>query len=298
MSVPSPRCPPSTGPGEIFDETGELPTTGILGGSSHRTSSPGNPCDGHSSRSGTAGLGAKPCRGRLVPLDNGLMRLAQPIDRLPLDQQIDVLHGILSESPLFLEVLQRARRLGWPGWYLAAGCVAQTVWNVLGSRPPEEGIRDYDLPYFEPSDLSWEAEDTAIQAAEQTFVGLPVAVEVRNEARVHLWYEGHFGVPCPPYPSTEAAIDTFPSTASCVGIRLEEDDHWRVYAPYGLSDLLSLVVRPNLTLAPRHVYDEKVSRWRRQWPSLRILPWPEVSTTLSDELAQASTPVGDPTPQE
>ena len=134
------------------------------------------------------------------------MRPDQPTDRLAIDQQVDVLHGVLGQSPLFIEVLRRARGLGLPGWYLAAGCVTQTVWNVLGSRPPEEGIRDYDLPYFEPSDLSWEAEDTAIQAAEQTFVGLPVAVEVRNEARVHLWYEAHFGVQCPPYSSTEAAI--------------------------------------------------------------------------------------------
>ena len=223
------------------------------------------------------------------------MRPDQPTDRLALGQQIDILHSILGHSPLFIEVLQRARRLGLPGWYLAAGCVTQTVWNVLGSRPPDDGIRDYDLPYFEPSDLSWEAEDTAIHASEQIFAGLPVAVEVRNEARVHLWYEAHFGVQCPPYSSTEAAIDTFPSTASCVGIRLEEDDHWRVYAPYGLSDLLSLVVRPNPTLAPRHVYEEKVSRWRQQWPSLRILPWPEVSGTVGGELAGAPAPVGDPT---
>ncbi len=91
---------------------------------------------------------------------------------------------------------------------------------------------------------------------------------------------------------------TFPSTASCVGIRLEEDDHWRVYAPFGLSDLVSLVVRPNPTLAPRHVCEEKVSRWRRQWPSLRILPWPEVSGTVGDELARAPTAVGDPASQE
>ena len=226
------------------------------------------------------------------------MRPDQPTDRLAIDQQVDVLHGVLGQSPLFIEVLRRARGLGLPGWYLGAGCVTQTVWNVLGSRPPDEGIRDYDLLYFEPSDLSWEAEDGAIRSAAQTFADLPVAVEVRNEARVHLWYEKHFGVPCPPYSSTEAAIDTFPSTASCVGIRLEEDDHWRVYAPYGLSDLLSLVVRPNPTLAPRHVYEEKVSRWRRQWPSLRILPWPEVSGTVGGQLAGAPAPVGDPAPRD
>ena len=114
---------------------------------------------------------------------------------------------------------------------------------------------------------------------------------------MHLWYGKHFGVPCPPYSSTEAAIDTFPAIASCVGVRLEEDDRWRVYAPYGISDLLSLVVRPNPTLAPRHVYQEKVSRWRRQWPSLTILSWPDVSATVGDELAQCPTSVGGPAPE-
>ena len=102
------------------------------------------------------------------------MRAAQPANLLPLDQQIDVLHSILGQSPLFLEVLRRARRLGLPGWYLAAGCVAQTVWNVLTSRPPEEGIRDYDLPYFDPCDLSREAEDTAIRAVRIQAVRNPV----------------------------------------------------------------------------------------------------------------------------
>ncbi len=63
------------------------------------------------------------------------------------------------------------------------------------------GIRDYDLLDFEPSDLSWKAEDTAIKAATPIFAGLPVAVEVRNGARVYLSYEAHFGVPCPPYSS-------------------------------------------------------------------------------------------------
>jgi hypothetical protein len=27
-------------------------------------------------------------------------------------------------------------------------------------------------------------------------------------------------------------------------------------------------------LAPRHVYQAKITRWRQQWPSLIVLPWP------------------------
>ena len=50
---------------------------------------------------------------------------------------------------------------------------------------------------------------------------------------------------------------------------------WRVYAPYGLSDLFGLVLRPNPVLAPRQVYAAKVARWTRQWPELSALRWPE-----------------------
>jgi len=38
------------------------------------------------------------------------------------------------------------------------------------------------------------------------FAGLPAPVQIRNQARVHLWYGPKFGLPCPPHASTEAAM--------------------------------------------------------------------------------------------
>ncbi|GAB3567727.1 hypothetical protein GCM10027445_16480 [Amycolatopsis endophytica] len=106
------------------------------------------------------------------------------------------------------------------------------------------------------------------------FADVPATVEIRNEARVHLWYEQKFGVRCAPHPSTEAAIDSFAATTCCVGIRAEPGQRWRVYAPHGLADVFGLVVRPNPLLAPGHVYETKTARWREQWPALTVLPWP------------------------
>ena len=98
-------------------------------------------------------------------------------------------------------------------------------------------------------------------------------LQIRNQARVHLWYEQKYGSPCPPHESTEAAIDTFEALVACLGVRLEPGERWRVYAPHGLADVFNLVARPNPALAPRSVYEAKVSRWRRQWPALTVLPW-------------------------
>jgi hypothetical protein len=199
--------------------------------------------------------------------------------QLPIQQQLAQLRAAWRRNRTLTEVLARAAGMDLPGWYLVAGCLYQTVWNAVTGQPPEAGILDYDLAYFDGSDLSWEAEDAVIRAGHEIFAGLPAPVQIRNQARVHLWYERRFGVPCPPHASTEAAIDTFEATAACLGAGRGSSGRWRIYAPYGLADVFNLVVRPNPVLAPRHVYQAKAARWRRQWPGLTVLPWPEPSAS-------------------
>jgi hypothetical protein len=196
------------------------------------------------------------------------------IGRLPIDEQLAHFRAALGRNDTLTDVLARAAGMELPGWYLVAGCLYQTVWNVVTGQPPEAGILDYDLAYFDSSDLSWEAEDAVIRAGAEAFGALPAPVQIRNQARVHLWYERKFGVPCPPYESTEAAIDTFEATAASLGVRLEPAGTWRIYAPYGFADVFNLVVRPNPVLATRSVYEAKTRRWRQQWPGLTVLPWP------------------------
>jgi uncharacterized protein len=77
--------------------------------------------------------------------------------RLPIDEQITQFRAALGRNPTLTEVLTRAAAMSLPEWYLVAGCLYQTVWNVVTGQPPEAGILDYDLVYFDASDLSWEA---------------------------------------------------------------------------------------------------------------------------------------------
>ena len=204
------------------------------------------------------------------------------IGRLPLDERHTALRSVLSRNDVLLEVLDRTATLELPGWYVAGGCLFQTVWNVVTNRPPASGIKDYDIFYFDGGDLSWEAEDAVIRAGKDIFGDLPAEVEIRNEARVHLWYERKFGVACAPHRSTESAIDCFVATTCCLGVRLEPEGRWRVYAPHGLSDVFDLVVRPNPVLAPREVYEAKSARWRQHWPELTVLEWPAAPATWED----------------
>jgi len=148
--------------------------------------------------------------------------------RLAIDEQVAEFTAALRGNQTLTAVLSRAAAMDLPGWYLVAGCLYQTAWNVVTGQPPEAGILDYDLAYFDGSDASWAAEDAVIQAGQDVFAGLPAPVQIRNQARVHLWYEQKFGVPCPPHDSSEAAIDTFEATTACLGVRAEAGGRWRV----------------------------------------------------------------------
>lgn len=178
---------------------------------------------------------------------------------------------IVTADPTVRALLDRAPELGLDDWWLTAGVLFQTVWNSLTGRSPGSGVRDADLFYFD-ADTSWDAEDAVIRAGSELFADLPVPVEIRNEARVHLWYAEHFGTPAPPFRDCADAIDSFAAICCSVGVTVQ-DGRPRVYAPFGYDDLFAMVVRPNRRLAPRQVYETKAARWLQQWPELTVLPW-------------------------
>ncbi|TVY53794.1 hypothetical protein LCER1_G003662 [Lachnellula cervina] len=203
------------------------------------------------------------------------------IGQLPLHLQLQHFRKALSTNPTLLTILRLAPQLKLTHWYLAAGSVTQTVWNYVSGLDPGTGISDYDLVYYDASDLSWEAEDRVIQASKKLFAGIAVEVEVRNQARAHLWYGEKYGVECVPYKTLEDGIDRFISNTAIIGVRIREDakgqqeDEWDIYAPWGLSAMFNLVVRPNPVLGNRETYEKKSERWKAIWNGLTIEPWPK-----------------------
>jgi hypothetical protein len=190
----------------------------------------------------------------------------------PLHLQVEYLDAALKLNAVAQAMLTVGAELALPNWYFGAGGIAQTVWNLRHVFEPASGIKDYDLVYFDPDDLSVEAERRNEIEVARRLSRHGVVVDVKNEARVHLWYRERFGRPVDPYRSTEEAIATWPTTASSVGVR-PDPAGLIVCAPYGLADLLGMVARPNKTIISQDVYEEKVSRWAARWPQLRVIPW-------------------------
>jgi hypothetical protein len=180
------------------------------------------------------------------------------------------LTAIVRATPPLMRVLSVARHLCLPDWLVFSGAVYQPVLNHLTGRPFDYGIKDYDLGYFDDSDLSYEAEDAVIRRVKAAFdEPLRSMVEVRNQARVHLWFEAKFGEVYGPLSSTAEALERFASATFAVGVRLESDDRLHIEAPFGLADLFALRVRPN----PRRKtvgFARTAADVRRRWPEVVV----------------------------
>lgn len=166
-------------------------------------------------------------------------------------------------------ILARWDRLDLPDGWLVAGCLFQTAWNLAAGRRPEADIKDYDIFYFDASDLSQEAEQAVQQRAESVLGDLGVAVEAKNQARVHLWYENWFGYPYQPLASARSGIERFLVPATCVGIRPGAAGY-EVYAPYGLAMLYAGLLTRNPLVDHRPLFRNKAASYRSRWTWLTI----------------------------
>jgi len=188
------------------------------------------------------------------------------------------LETFIRASPRVMRVLTIARDLDLPDWRLVSGAVYQTVWNHLTGRDPDYGIKDFDLCYFDGSDLSYEAEDGVIQHAAAAYPpDLTALVEVRNQARVHLWFEAHFGEPYEPLSSTDEAHGRFVSPAYAVGVRLERDDRLTLAAPFGLEDLFAMRLRPNPNRPLAAGWSKITAGVQARWPEVIVEGPPPLS---------------------
>lgn len=182
------------------------------------------------------------------------------------------LEAILRASPSLMQAMTKARDLALPDSMIVSGAIYQRVLNQLTGRDPDYGIKDYDLFYHDASDISYEAEDAVIRRAAAAFEPpLRDQVEVRNQARVHVWFEGKFGEPYAPLRCSAEALERFVSPTFAVGARLSADGRIEIVAPFGLEDLFALRMRPN-PRRPTRNFARVAENLVKRWPELRVEP--------------------------
>ena len=190
-----------------------------------------------------------------------------------LNEQLKDLEEILYRNKTLKEILKRLEKSNLKKYYVGAGCINQTVFNYLHGFKIDANINDYDIVYYD-EDTSYEKENIVIKYVKEILKDLEVDIDIKNEARVHLWYNKKYNANILPYTSLEDAISRWGTTITCIGVRLE-NNNLIVDAPYGLNDLFNMIIRPVKIDFKEEDYIRKVNKWKKNWPKLKKLPWKE-----------------------
>lgn len=175
---------------------------------------------------------------------------------------------IVQSTPWLVRVLRAVRSTGPPQSYVAAGAIRNTVWDSLHGRAPTGLAADVDVVYFQnfADDIDW-SRRLSLEVAEYDW-------DVTNQATVHSWQSQYYNRVIPPYVSLDAALETWPETATAVGVRLDRGGGIEIVAPFGLGDLFQLKVCPSpMLLAPAAFRTRLQNKnWLSRWPRLRVVP--------------------------
>jgi uncharacterized protein len=181
------------------------------------------------------------------------------------------LAGRLQAEPWLTRALEAVTVSGLPDAWIGAGAIRDVVWGQLHDGFDPALVRDVDVAFFDPGDLSPDR-DRGAQAALAAIAAFPW--EASNQAAVHTWFHDYFGgAPVPPLRSVHDAVATWPETATCVAIR-SIPDGIEICAPHGLADLLDGVWRVNPVRVTPATSRARLARQRvgERWPRVRVIP--------------------------
>ena len=185
--------------------------------------------------------------------------------------QLNLFKEIIKKNTKLMVILETLDNLGISDYYVGAGAINQTIFNYLHGYEIDYGIGDYDIVYYD-EDTSYEAEDKIIKRVSKALKKIDVKLDIKNQARVHLWYSQKFGHDIDICTSVEDSINKWGTTVTCIGVRMQSGK-LLVYAPYGLNDLFKMIIRPVKDNYIERDYNRKATKWKEKWPLLTVIPW-------------------------
>jgi hypothetical protein len=119
---------------------------------------------------------------------------------------------LVKKDPWMMDILQTAKQLNLPDWWVCAGFARSKIWDTLHGFEERTCIPDIDVIYFDAENTD-ELEEKKYE--QQLFNMSPnVPWSVKNEARMHIINN------MSPYSSSVDAISKFPETATALGLKL------------------------------------------------------------------------------
>ncbi|WP_368893505.1 nucleotidyltransferase family protein [Kluyvera ascorbata] len=177
------------------------------------------------------------------------------------------LTSVLLADPARMQALKAVRILGLNDGWIGAGFVREAVWDNFHGLAPRPVTGDVDVVFFD--NLHCSSDDDRRLEEKLRRLSPNVDWSVKNQARMH-HHNGNA-----PYCSTEDALRFWPETATAVAVRLEASGSIGVIAPYGLSDLFELRLRPTPPFEQENIaiFRDRVEskRWMTRYPRLQLI---------------------------
>ncbi|PRT11059.1 hypothetical protein C6352_11095 [Bacillus thuringiensis] len=180
---------------------------------------------------------------------------------------------LIENDEWMMNVLQMAKSLELPDWWVCAGFVRSKIWDTLHDYEAKTAMPDVDVIYYD----SLHQDEIYEQSLETKLMNIDATIpwSVKNQARMHVVNN------MPPYSSSVNAISKFPETATALGVTLDELNNVILTAPCGIEDVLSLQVKPTAHFLKSkerlHMYKNRVIKknWQSKWPNITIT-YPEI----------------------
>lgn len=179
----------------------------------------------------------------------------------------DVLQ-VVREDKWMMDILEAARTLDLPDWWICAGFVRSKIWDTLHGLSGRTEIPDVDVVYFDSAQVN---EGVEKKLERKLADKLPnVRWSVKNEARMHIINK------LPPYTSSVDAISKFPETATALGLKLDAKGELILTAPHGLEDVINMEIRatPQFKTSKElaSIYEDRIIKkdWQSTWKKVKV----------------------------
>ena len=185
---------------------------------------------------------------------------------MKINSEADIIQ-LVQDDPWMMDILENARSLQLPDWWVCAGFVRSKVWDMIHNFEERTPLPDVDVIYFDNSNLHEDVEknwEVHLRSLNPT-----VPWSVKNEARMHSINK------IPPYTSSVDAISKFPETATALGLSLDPYGKIILAAPHGISDVINVVLRPTPHFMNNQrlfsIYEQRViqKNWQSTWKQLK-----------------------------
>lgn len=184
-----------------------------------------------------------------------------------INSEADIVKAI-REDKWMMNLLKAVKTLNLPDCWICAGFVRSKIWDLIHDFSTRTPIPDIDVIYFNSTNTDEALEKKMEEKLKSLVPNIPWSV--KNEARMHVLSN------MPPYESSVDGISKFPETASSLGVKLDENENIILTAPWGITDVVNLKVRPTPyyleTNERMKIYEDRVAKknWKSIWNKVDV----------------------------